>query len=123
MIDDKRLQQLWDSIMPALKDIVQTKTDRFIALGVSQRVTKACCAEGGFTVGNYKTTGFDIRAYGWSPSKGNNWWKYIHWGTDIYEFHKERLELATEIAKEVQTFWEAQKRIMVDEDVAIKQEK
>jgi len=117
MISEDKIQELWDSIKPKIIELVKERRLRFWKLEASTKVTEACCAECGFQISDYPKRGFDIRAYGWSPSHKNNWWKYVRWGTDMGEnSDPDFVALAQEIANEVQIFWDAKKREMVNDD-------
>ena len=107
---EEKLQEIWNSVGNKIRQIVNEKQNDVVKMGIKPNVTDAMCAEGGFMVGYYPEKGFDIRAYGWTPSSVRNnpkWYKSIHWGTAMGDSNsKELITFANELSKESQKIWD-----------------
>lgn len=106
---DEELEVLWKKCEESIKMNIRKHFIELIKLGVESKVYGAFCAEGGWMIGN---DAFDIRAFGWSPSHGKNWYQHVRFGTDfgsgkVPESSIKRVrEIANEMVADVQKVWD-----------------
>jgi len=107
---DKELEKLWEEVGNKISQLVNERAEELRLLSIEPVSMPAMCAEGGYMVGYYPEKGFDIRAYGWSPSSVKNntkWYRSIHWGTAMGNTNsKAQCEFANMLAKEAQAVWD-----------------
>lgn len=107
---DKELEKIWDDVGNKISQLVNERAEELRLLGIKPVSQSAMCAEGGYMVGYYPEKGFDIRAYGWTPSSVKNnpkWYRSIHWGTAMGNVNSPELyKFANLLAKEVQAVWD-----------------
>lgn len=106
---EHKLQKVWDNVGNKISQIVNEKADELNKLGIKPITQPAICAEGGFMIGYYPERGFDIRAYGWTPSSVMNnklWYKQIHWGTAMGSCTMEVYKFAQNLVEEAQIVWD-----------------
>ena len=107
---DKELEKIWDDVGNKISQLVNERAEELRLLGIKPESQAAMCAEGGYMVGYYPEKGFDIRAYGWTPTsieKNPKWYKSIHWGTAMGAMNSQELcKFANMLAKEAQAVWD-----------------
>ena len=107
---NKELEKIWDDVGNKISQLVNERAEELRLLGIKPISQLAICAEGGYMVGYYPDKGFDVRAYGWTPSsieKNPKWYRSIHWGTAMGDVNSPELcKFANMLAKEAQAVWD-----------------
>lgn len=109
-VRNKTPDKIWEMMRSKIQSIAKTHE---IVLKNNEiepsSVLDAGSAEGGFTMGRYPGSGFDIRPYGWvSPVNEKTWCKHVRWDAKMGSTPAKReiKTIANRMAKESQKIWD-----------------